>query len=201
LVGDYILSFRPRRIELHHVPRFLDTDEQHTSESGPDPYLFRLNYLGAALTGVSLSEPQPNPETLDSSRIIYVLAYQTTIGFFYFRVTIHNPDYVPSGPGARMEIDLIGVFGLGKPQLGERGPRLALDVELGPEGKRGIWIERSFGSGGLKRFVVAVSFDQSPPVHLPVESGDNLEELCDIAPHIESMEVVFIIESWNPAGE
>ena len=101
-----------------------------------------------------------------------------------------------------MEIDLIGVLGLGEPRVGikeKRGPRLALDAALGPEGKRGIWVERSLG--GPKRFVVAVSFDQNPSTSVPVESGDNLQELCEIAPHIESMEDVFIVESWNPNGE
>jgi len=202
LVGDYILSFRSRWIELLYVPRFLDADEQPASERGPDPYLFGLNYPEVALTGASLSEPQPNPESPDNSRIIYILAHQTTIGFFYFRVTIYNPDYVPSGPRARMEIDLIGVLGLGEPYVGikaKRGPRLALSAELGPEGKRGIWVERSLG--GLKRFIVAVTFDQNPPAGVPVESGDNLQELCEIAPHMESMQDVYIVESWNPNGK
>ena len=90
MVGDYILSFRPRWIELHYVPHILDPDEQHTSERGPDPYHFHLNYPEVALTGASLSEPQPNPESPENSRIIYTLAHQTTIGFFYFRVTIYN---------------------------------------------------------------------------------------------------------------
>ena len=203
LVGDYILSFRSRWIELHYVPRSLEADEQPASERGPGPYFFHLNYPDLGLTGASLSEPQPNPELFpEDSRIIYILAHQPSTGYFYFRVTIYNQDYVPSGPGARMEIDLIGVFRFGEPQAGiekKREPRLVLDAELGPEGKRGIWVERSLG--GLKRFVVAVSFDRSPPGRVPVESGDDLQELCKIAPHIKSMKDVFIVKSWNPNGE
>ena len=42
-------------------------------------------------------------------------------------------------------------------------------MSLGPEGKRGIWIERS---SNLKEFVVAASFDQSCSACVPVEPGD-----------------------------
>ena len=202
MVGDYILSFRSRWIELLYVTPSLDADEQPPFEHGPDPHLFHLNYPEIALTGASLSESQPNPASPEKSRVIYILAHQTTVGFLYFRVTIYNPDYVPSRPGARMEIDLVGVFGLGEPREGikeKRGQRLALGAELGPEGKRGIWVERSLG--GLRRFIVAVTFDRNPPAGVPVESGDDLKELCEIAPHIESTEDVFIVESWNPNGE
>lgn len=202
MVGDYILSFRSRWIDLLYIPPFHDDDERPTSKCGPNPYAFHLNCPEGAFTGASLSEPQPNPESPDNSRIIYILAHQTTVGFFYFRVTINNPDYVPSAPGARTDIDLVGVYGLGEPQVGikeKRGACLALGAELGPEGKRGVWVERSLG--GLRRFVVAVSFNQSSLAGVPVESGDDLQELWKIAPQIESTADVFIVESWNTNGE
>lgn len=205
LVGDYVLIFRSRWIELLPVPLFPDADEQSASESdenGPDLHRFYLKYQDDRFTGASLSEPQPNPESPDDSRVVYVLVQSTMAGFFYFRVTIHNPDYVPSGLRARMDIDLIGACELRKPQVRCReklGACLALRSWLGPEGKRGIWIERPLSK--LMNSVVAVSFDQDCSSAVPVESGDDLQELCEIAPRIESTGVIFTVESWNPHGQ
>ncbi|KAF9649209.1 hypothetical protein BDM02DRAFT_1948733 [Thelephora ganbajun] len=199
LVGDYILSFRSTCIELLSVPPFPDTDGQITYETNPASYRFHLNYPDLAFTGASLSEPQQNPESPEDSRIVYILAHQTTIGFFYFRVTIYNPDYVPSGPRARMDVDLLGVYELRRPRVRHReevGTRLVLGGRLGPEGKRGLWTERSLSK--LKRFVVAASFDQSCSEAVAVESGDDLRELCEIAPRIESTSDVFVVDSWSP---
>jgi hypothetical protein len=200
-VGDYILSFRFRCIELHFAPPFTDPDGRLASKH--ETYLHRvhLNYPEVTFAGVSLSEPQSNPESPGNSLIVYILVYQTIIGFFYFRVTIYNPDYIPSGPRARMDIDLVGVYELGKLRAGtgqESGPSLAIGAWLGLEGKRGIWIERSLKR--LKGSVVAVTFDQSSSTGVPVESGDDLQELCEIAPRIESTGI-FTIESQNPNGE
>jgi hypothetical protein len=201
-VGDHILSFKSRWIELHYAPPFSDPDGQVTPQHGTRFHRVHLNYPEVAFRGASLSEPQSNPESLGNSLIVYILAHQMVVGFFYFRITIYNPDYVPSGPRARMDIDLIGVYELNKPRMGigqESGPRLAFGAWLGPEGKRGIWIERS--SNQLKRSIVAVSFDQSGSAGVPVESGDDLQELCEIAPRIESIGDVFIADSWNTNGE
>jgi hypothetical protein len=52
-------------------------------------------------------------------------------------------------------------------------------VWLGPEGKSGIWIKRSLNE--LTIFVVVAPFDRS----CPVESGDDMRELYDVAPQIE----------------
>ena len=200
MVGDYILSFKFKGIELYHIPPFPDVDEQLASRYDPSPHRFHLQYSDVVFTGASLSEPQPNPNSLDDSLVIYILAHQTVIGFFYFRVTIYNPNYVPSGPTARMDVDLVGVYVASIPRTGVREGRklsLALAARLGPEGKRGIWIERS--PNKLKRYVVAVTFDQR--VGVPVEPGDDLRELCEIAPQIESMCDVFVMESWDPSGE
>jgi len=201
LVGDYILLFMPMRMDLLLIPPSPDTDGQSTSEN-PNRHRFHLKYPGGHFTGASLSEPQPNPESPDDSSVVYVLAHSTTTGFFYFRVTIHNPDYTPSGPRARLDVDLVGVYELRKPELGRRGmfgPCLALRSWLGPEGKRGVWIERPLSA--LVNFVVAVSFDQSCPEVVPVELGDDLGELCEIAPRIESTGDVFIVDTWNPHGQ
>lgn len=202
-MGDYILSFGSRRVELLYAPPFPDAGEQSTSKRDPNSRPFRLSYRGAAFTGASLSEPQRNPESLDDSRIVYVLARGLTVGFFYFRIKIYHPDHTPSEPRARMDIDLVGVYELSKPRVGIRvmgGPRLALGVWLGPEGKRCVWIERS--SNALTRSIVAASFGRGPPAGVPVESGDDLRELCEIAPQIESTGDVFTqVESWNTDGE
>lgn len=198
LVGDYVLFFRPMWMDLLLISPFPDTDGRSTSES-PNHYRFHLNHPDGRFTGASLSEPQPNPESPDDSRIVYVLAHSTTIGFFYFRVTIYNPDYTPSGPRARMDVGLVGVHELRKPELGRReklGPCLALRSWLGPQGKRGIWIERPLSKH--MDFVVAVSFDQRFPAAVPVEPGDDLGELCEIAPRIEATGDVFI---WNSHGQ
>lgn len=205
LVGDYVLFFRSMWIELLPIPSFPDANGQPASENcenGPNPCRFHLKYPDGPFTGASLSEPQPNPESLHDSCVVYILAQSTLTGFFYFRTTIYNSNYVSSGPGARMDVDLVGVHELRKPQVGRRdklGPCLALRSWLGPEGKRGIWIERPITK--LMNFVVAVSFDESCPAAIPVESGDDLQELCEIAPRIESTEDVFIVESWNPHGQ
>ena len=190
-MGDYLLSFRSRRIELLYVPPFPDADEQLVYEHDPTSHPFHLRYKGVVFQGASLSEPQPNPESPDDSRIIYILAHETTVGFFYFRVTVYNPDYAPSEPRARMDVDLVGVYELDKLQAGIGGidgPRIAFGISLGPEGKRGTWIERL---SGLKEFVVAASFDQGSLACVPVGSGDDLQELCQNAPRIESVSNVF----------
>lgn len=199
-MGDYILSFKSRWIELFYVPPFPDADGRPTSGHLPDPHRFLLKYPEVVFTGASLSEPQPNPESPDNSLIVYILAYQTVVGFFYFRATIYNSVYKPSGPTATVGIDLVGVYELGKPRTIGGGPRLVqLGAWLGQEGKRGIWIERS--PNELKRFVVAASFDQSGPAGVPVESGDDLRQLREIAPRIELTNDVFIIKSMSPNGE
>ena len=191
LVGDYILSFRTRWIELLYVPPFPNVSELLVAGRDPASRPFHLKCGEIAFQSASLSEPQPNPESLDDSRIIYILAYQAKIGLLYFRITIHNPDYSPSVPRARMDVDLVGVYELDKLQAGIGGidgPRIAFGISLGPEGKRGTWIERL---SGLKEFVVAASFDQSSLACVPVGSGDDLQELCQNAPRIESVSNVF----------
>ena len=189
-------------IELLPIPPFTSPDGQPTPENDPSIYRFHLNYPNGRFASASLSEPQPNPESSDDSRIVYALVHEAATGFFYFRVTIYNPEYAPSGPGARMNVDLVGVYEVGKPQMGrgeELGRRLALRSWLGPEGKRGVWIERPLSI--LMDFVVAVSFDQSSPAAVPVESGDNLRELYKIAPRIASTGEIFIAEAGSIYGE
>ena len=195
LVGDHIVSFRRRWIELLFVPPFPDADGQLVSEHDPTPYPFPPPCREVEFGRASLSEPQPNPKPLDNSRIIYILAQHMTVGFFYFRATIYNPDYVPSGPRARMDVDLIGVYEVDKPQVGMGEPRHALGSWLGPEGKRGIWIECSLDRCTI--FVVAVSFDLGCPAGARAESGD---DRCEITPRITSTDVIFVFESWNPTG-
>ena len=200
-MGDYFLCFRPEWIELLYVPPFSDADEQFTLKRDPTSRPFHLRYHEASFQGASLSEPQPNPGSLDDSRVIYILARQISVGFFYFRVTIYDPDYVSSGRKARMDVDLVGVYELNKPQAGARGmcgQRLATGVWLGPEGKRGIWMECP--SNEPKSSVVAVSFDQSSPAGVPVKSGDDLQELCEITPRIESTADIFSVDHWDPGG-
>ena len=202
-MGDYILCFRPKCIQLLSIPPFPNADEQRVSEHHPDPDPFYLTYQGIAFGGASSSGPQPNPESPDNSHIIYILACEPIVGFFYFRVTIYNPDYYgSSGSKAKMNVDLIGVYELEKPLVGVRGtsgPRVALTSWLGPEGKRGVWME--YSKTQPKRFIVAVSFDQNHPAGVPLESGDDLQELCKIAPQIESTGDVYVDGSWDRGGE
>ena len=190
MVGDYLLVFRSRQIELHYVPPFPDGEIKLTKHDS-DFHRLHLNYQDACFTGASISQPQPNPESVNDSRVIYILAYNTADGFFYFRVTIYNPDYTPLGPRARMDVDILGVSMIKR--------YLALGASLGPEGKRGLWICRS--ANGLTRFIVAISFDQSCPAAVPVESGDDLRELCELAPRIKSKGRVFIVDTQNPYGK
>ena len=90
-----------------------------------------------------------------------------------------------------MDVDLLGVYRIGR--------YLALGAWLGPEGKRGIWIRRE--PNELTRVVVAVSSGQSCPGAVPVESGDDLQELYELAPRIESTGIVFIIDTQDPRGK
>ena len=110
LVGDYVLFFRTIWIESYLIPPYTGAGGQPTSENVPNPRRFHLKYSDYGFTGASLSEPQPNPESPGDWRIVYVLAQSTIAGFFYFRVTIYNSGYAPSGPGARMDVDLVGVY-------------------------------------------------------------------------------------------
>jgi len=176
LVGDYLLVLRESRMELHYVPPFPDAGGQLTLEYDPGFYRFYLSYPDLPFTGASMSEPQLNPGSVNVSRIIYILAHQAVVGFFYFRATIYNPDYVPLGPRTRMDINLLGVYRIGR--------TLATGALLGPEGKRGIWIEGP--PSDPARCAVAVTFDQSCPAAIPVQSGESLEQSMKLLPRIRS---------------
>ena len=193
VVGDYALIFRAKWIELRRIPSFAEAKAGPAPENRTDHNSFHLKPPDGHFIGVSSSEPQPNPDSPDDSRIVYVLARSATTCFFYFRVTIYNPEYAPSGPQARMSVDLAGVYESGTPPARQRediGRCWASKSWLGPEGKRAVWVERP--GGKPMDFVVAVSFDTSCPGAVPVEPGDDLEELCEIAPRIESTSDVFI---------
>ena len=194
IVGDYALIFRAMWIELRPIPPFVEAKGGPAPENHMDHHSFHLTPPDGHFVGVSSSEPQPNPGSPNDSRIVYVLARSATTSFFYFRVTIYNPEYAPSGPRARMDVDLVGVYESGKPPARQReniGRCWASKSWLGPEGKRAVWIERP--GGKPMNFVVAVSFDTSCPGAVPVGSGDDLGELCKIAPQIESTNDIFIL--------
>ena len=96
-----------------------------------------------------------------------------------------------------MSVDLAGVFKLNEPEGGVIGMSgHSSGLWLGPEGKRGVWASED----NSKRTIVAVSLDQSRRAGVPVESGDELQELCKIAPRIESTGDVFVDGSWNHGG-
>ena len=192
LVGDHLLIFRIIGIELLPVPL---QNGQPTTQNDSISYRLRLDSLDSWFTGASLSEPQQNPESPDGSRVVYVLARSVGAGFFYLRVTIYNLEYTPSGPGARMEVHLLGVCEMGKPGVGrgeDIGPCAVWGSWLGPEGKRGVWVE----SPENKRMslVVVASFDQDCLAAVPVESGDDLGELSEIPSRIVSTGDVFIVD-------
>ena len=192
LVGDHLLIFRTTEIELLPVPL---QNGQPTPQNNSISYRLRLGSLDPWFTGASLSEPLQNPESPDGSRVVYVLARLVATGFFYLRVTIYNLEYTPSGPGARMEVHLLGVYEMGKPGVGrgeDIGPCMVSESWLGPEGKRGVWVESS--ANKRMNVVVAASFDQDCLAVVPVESGDDLRELSKIASRIESTGDVFIVD-------
>lgn len=189
LVGDYILCVTFNWIDLRYVPPLPNAGERVVSECDPTSRPFHLKCGETSFLSASLSEPQPNPKSPDDSRIIYILAHHVVVGVFYFRVTIYNSDYSPSRPRARIDVDLAGVYKMHEPEVGVRrtyGPPMVVWLSLGPEGQRGIWIEQP---SNLKEFVAAASFDQSCPGCIPVESGDDLEELYKNAPRIEMSNV------------
>jgi hypothetical protein len=193
IVGDYALIFRAAWIELRLVPPFAEAEGGPAPEDHADHHSLHLVSPDGHFIGVSLSEPQPNPGSPGDSRIVYVLARLATACFFYFRVTIYNPEYASSGPRARMNVDLVGVYEPEKQPARQReniGRCWASNSRLGPEGKRAVWVERP--ERKPVDFVVAVSFDQSCPGAIPVESGDDLRELCKIAPRIGSTNDVFV---------
>ena len=196
LVGDYVLCFTSKWVELFYIPPFPDADVHLISELDPTSRPFHLKYQRRSFDGASVSEQQPNPESPDNSRIVYILARQMIVGFFYFRVTIYNPDHAPSGPRARMDVDLIGVYEPEVRWMDE--PHLVSGSLIGPEGKRCICVESSLG--GFRMVVVAVSFDQTGSAGVPVRSGGGLEDLCKILPRIESTGDVFVVESWDGNG-
>jgi len=193
IVGDYALIFRATWIELRPIPLFTEAKGAPVPENRTDHHSFHLVPPDGHFIGVSLSEPQPNPDSPNDSRIVYVLARSATTCFFYFRVTIYNPEYASSGPRARMNVDLGGVYESGTPPAIQRegiGKCWASKSWLGPEGKRAVWIERP--EVEPMDFVVAASFDTSCPEAVPVKPDDDLWELCTIAPRIKSTSDVFI---------
>ena len=98
LVGDYILCFGSKWIDLRYVPPLPKAGEQLISECDPTSRTFHLQHGDVDFDSASLSEPQPNPKSPNNSRIVYILARRPTVGLFYFRITVYNPDYSPSGP-------------------------------------------------------------------------------------------------------
>ena len=123
LIGDYILCFGSRWLDLRHLPPLPNAGEQLISECDPTSHPFNIKCGQAPFQVASLSESQPNPESLDDSHIIYILGYQAIAGLSYFRITIYNPDYSHPGPRARMDVDLVGCTRSANPRR-ELGGRL-----------------------------------------------------------------------------
>lgn len=197
LVGDYLVSFRNKCIELVSIPPFPGA-RGYIYETDPAFYRFHLHYPNASFTDCSISEPQPNSESPDDSLIVYVLAPQT-VGCFYFRVTVYNPHYIPFGLRARMDVHLLGVYEL--KQRGSTGACLVPAVWLGAQGKRGLWIERPLSLRAHMRFIVAASFDQNGQGAVVIQSGENLQELSRTVPRIETTGDALVVDFLTVDGE
>jgi len=79
-----------------------------------------------------------------------------------------------------VEIDILGFYWVHS-GYGTNIP----DACLGPEGKRGLWIERTQRTQeGSNTFIYVVSFDQNPLQPVTVTPGGGLPELCRSAPGI-----------------
>lgn len=194
IVGDHIVIFRSKCVELVSIPPSPNANGR-TYEQSPTFHRFHLNYLGAAFRGVGLSKPQPNPESPDDSLIVYALAHQRDIAC-YFRITIYGPNHAPSGPGARMDLSLLGVYEP-RDQVEIVARWAPSTILLGPEGKRAVWAERS------KAFtkIIVASFNLSCSEVVALRSGDDLRELCRIAPRIESTGIAFKVKPILPDGK
>ena len=189
-VGDYILAFKSCCVELVSISPFPGEEGQ---AHGTDPAFHRFHLAPSELfSDASLSEPQPSPDSASNSLIVYALACGTCFGCFYFRITIHDPNYVPSGPRAKVDIDLLGFYRLEEYSW-------LYGTLLGPEGKRGFWIQRAPSS--RQEILVTVSFDQSRPETMELQSGDDFEEICEAAPPMEPGVSTWVLGPWDKGGE
>jgi len=185
-VGDYILAFKSCCVELVSISPFPGEEGQ---AHGTDPAFHRFHLAHSELfSDASLSEPQPSPDSASNSLIVYALACGTCFGCFYFRITIHDPNYVPSGPRAKVDIDLLGFYRLDEYSW-------LYGTLLGPEGKRGFWIQRAPSS--RQEILVTVSFDQSRPETMELQSGDDFEEICEAAPPMEPGVSTWVLGPWD----
>lgn len=140
--------------------------------------------------GVGLSKPQPNLESPDDSLIVYALARQRDIAS-YFLITVYSPNNALSGPRARMDLSLLGVYEPQDPMEIEAFwlPSTAL---VSANGTRAVWAERSRAFTGM---AVVASFNLSCSGAVALQSGDDPRELCGTALRIESTRNIFVAGS------
>lgn len=163
---------RTRSIELHTLPNLKDTLPRNASA---DAHKFRLSHVkgGTVETivsryrftemtfrGVSFSEPQTHSSTDGSVVSVTFLAYDVLRGLFHYEVKAELPKSIsdPTGISVRLlaahrmaelvnAADLRGTDTPTPRSMFRTGPRgFVSTCVLGPQGRRGMWIERQRGN-------------------------------------------------------
>ncbi|TFK52037.1 hypothetical protein OE88DRAFT_1498672 [Heliocybe sulcata] len=153
--GRHVLCIKTRSVELYALPPLPLSSSASTA---PRPATSRT-FPNTTFRGVSISHPHPSPSP---SWTASFLAYDVLRGLFHYRVAL--PD--PSAP--RLAVSLAGVHAMTSLVRSPSVSALAAEIAgrntgrgfvsaccLGPEGKRGMWIERTRGS--TKRSVMVFS--------------------------------------------
>lgn len=161
---------KTRSIELYPLPATLSVVLAIDTQSCPAPTLgadaTRLASSGCVYTfpsttfrGLSLSAPQPSGAA--DTTIFSLLAYDILKGLFHYRIVLRPMEADPTAP-LFLNIQLVGSHSMayGAQEAGLRSSTVhargfVSACCLGPEGKRGMWIERTRGS--VKRSVIVFS--------------------------------------------
>ncbi|EPQ56745.1 hypothetical protein GLOTRDRAFT_121088 [Gloeophyllum trabeum ATCC 11539] len=168
----HILCIKTRSVELYPLPPL------PISSSAPAPRVPPTTsraFPNTTFRGVSISRPSPS-----SPHSISFLAYDVLRGLFHYTISLPSPSPSPS-PAGELAVRLAGVHALTSLARSPSVSALAAEISgrntgrgfvsacaLGPEGRRGVWIERTRGS--TRRSVVV--FSATTPLGCEGEGGE-----------------------------
>ncbi|KZT21191.1 hypothetical protein NEOLEDRAFT_1181949 [Neolentinus lepideus HHB14362 ss-1] len=179
----YILCVKTRSVELYPLPPLPISSASSTSAPRIRPVTSRA-FPNTTFRGVSISHPQLRHDGSFPSWMVSFLAYDVLRGLFHYQVTIELPE---SGLPL-LTVTLAGVHAMTSLVRSPSISALAAEISgrntgrgfvsaccLGPEGKRGVWIERTRGS--TKRSVMV--FSATTPLGAPIRETTLWENELD----------------------
>ena len=211
IIGPYLFVLKTRSAEIHPLPQGFLPESCGSSALPIARHQFRTyNFRAFYLTDI---------ETLEESYVVKFLASDVIQGLFFFRATINIPSDGHNDPSLIVETLCVYPMAAGIPvrqpevRSGEttygadagsqerlalntghvRSPFFVSACSLGPQGKRGIWVERR--RGVMDKNIVACRFTPETSQRNDIESDDS-----DI-PVLLTGQVVHTLRSYDLNGE